>query len=95
MSKMTYNELADKLRQYYRNTRSGKTIQLMILRAVEKRVPEKPIEYKVDVDKLRVGNGFFCRGTTVYRCPHCMIFISRVHEYCYECGQAIDWSDEK
>ena len=51
----------------------------------------KPIAEKVKCQRLRVGNGFFLKGTTVYRCPSCMCLISRYFHYCAYCGQELDW----
>lgn len=63
-----------------------------IKEALEKQIPKKPTAHKVDVPKIKVGNGFFGKGTTVYRCPCCNELISRICDCCYNCGQAIDWS---
>lgn len=63
--------------------------------ALEKKIAKKPTAHKVDVPKIKVGNGFFGKGTTVYRCPCCNELISRICDCCYKCGQAIDWSDIK
>lgn len=63
--------------------------------ALEKQIAKKPTAHKVDVPKIKVGNGFFGKGTTVYRCPCCNELISRICDCCYKCGQAIDWSDIK
>lgn len=63
--------------------------------ALEKQTPKKPTAHKVDVSKIKVGNGFWGKGTTVYRCPCCNEFISRICDCCYNCGQAIDWNMEK
>ena len=63
-----------------------------IKEALEKQIPKKPTAHKVDVPKIKVGNGFLGKGTTVYRCPCCNELISRICDCCYNCGQAIDWS---
>lgn len=63
------------------------------IKALEKQIPKKPTTHKVDVPKIKVGNGFFGKGTTVYRCPCCNELISRICDCCYKCGQALDWSD--
>lgn len=34
-------------------------------------------------------------GTIVYKCRCCNSFINRPSFYCYQCGQALDWSGEK
>ena len=65
------------------------------IEALEKQTPKKPRAHTVDVDKLKIGNANWCKGTTVYRCPNCNDFISRIYDFCYKCGQALDWRDTK
>lgn len=64
----------------------------MAIQAVKKQIPERPHPTKVVVDRLEIGNVRWGKGTTVYRCPACKTYMSRVHDYCYKCGQRIDWS---
>lgn len=78
----------------YINMCSAEEMNIAI-KALEKQIPKKPTAHKVEVPKIKVGNGFFGKGTTVYRCPCCNEFISRIYDCCYKCGQAIDWSDFK
>lgn len=61
--------------------------------ALEKQIPKKPIPHKVDVEKIKIGNANWCKGTTIYYCPNCNDFISKSYTYCHKCGQALDWSD--
>lgn len=61
--------------------------------ALEKQIPKKPKPHKVDVKKIKIGNGHWCKGTTIYYCPNCKDFISRAYKFCHKCGQALDWSD--
>ena len=58
----------------------------VILNALEKQIPKKPI-FK-DNDGIRY--------TDSYRCPTCGGAFSGtgIANYCYHCGQVIDWSDE-
>lgn len=63
--------------------------------AIEKQIPKKPTPHKVDVDKLKIGNANFGKGTTVYACSACKQFTSRVYNHCSNCGQALDWRDTK
>lgn len=67
-------------------------LQKLIDVAIEKQIPKKPYPIKVVVDRLEIGNVRWGKGTTVYRCPACETYMSRVHDYCYKCGQRIDWS---
>ena len=63
------------------------------IEALDKREAKKPEPHTVDVEKLKIGNANWCKGTTVYRCPKCNNFISRTYDFCYKCGQKLDWSD--
>lgn len=53
--------------------------------AVEKQKPKKPIK-----DALQ-----YKRYTSTYVCPSCGRGFTgtRIADYCYHCGQALDWSD--
>lgn len=62
--------------------------------ALEKQIPKKPIPKIVDVDKIKIGNASWCKGTTIYHCPNCKDYISRIYKRCHNCGQALDWSEE-
>lgn len=64
-----------------------------IINAFKKQIKKKPIPHKVDVDKIKIRNVGWCKGTTVYKCPGCDSFISITNKHCHECGQAIDWGD--
>lgn len=66
----------------------------LAIEALGKQIPKKPTAHKVDVPKIKVGNGFFGKGTTVYRCPCCNELISRICNCCYKCGQVLDWSEQ-
>ena len=68
--------------------------KMNIVSALEKQIPKKPTPHKVEGGKIKIGNGWWCEGTTVYRCPCCNEFISRTYDYCYKCGQALDWDKE-
>lgn len=61
------------------------------------RIPVEPSMHKVDCDFIQIGNARWCKGTTVYKCPCCDSFVSRIHKFCFNCGQALDWgtADEK
>ena len=65
----------------------------MAISALKKQIPKKPTPHIVDGEKIKIGNGYWCKGTTIYRCPNCEDFISRMYKYCHKCGQALDWSD--
>lgn len=62
------------------------------VKALECRMPKKPISIKNDED-VRIGAETWKAGVTVYKCPCCNSFISRSSDFCNKCGQALDWSD--
>ena len=52
--------------------------------ALDKRIPKKPIKSDREI-----------RYCEVWKCPSCGFeWSSRVVDFCYKCGQAIDWSEE-
>lgn len=52
---------------------------------VEKTTPKKAI--KADEQNIRF--------VTTYICPNCnKEFTGKISNYCYHCGQKIDWSDD-
>lgn len=65
----------------------------VVLEGLEKQIPKKPTPHKIDIEGgVKIGNVIWGKNTTAYRCPCCDELISRVYDYCYKCGQAIDWS---
>lgn len=59
----------------------------MIVQALEKQIPKKPIKSKKQV----------VRYVNTYYCPICNLGITgtNIAKLCYHCGQKLDWSDEK
>ena len=57
----------------------------MAIQALEKQIPKKP--KKIEAEGYRY--------TYTYRCPICggNFFGTGIAEYCYHCGQKLDWSD--
>lgn len=55
-------------------------------RALEKQIPKKPIPNEKDNIRLSL----------CYNCPECGRTFSGtgIADYCYHCGQALDWSEE-
>lgn len=101
---MTYEETMDRCSIIRDTLTSGHSITIeptleniewatMCAEAAEKQIPKKPQPMKVAVDKLKIGNSNWCKGTTVYRCPVCKNYISKLYKYCFECGQKIDWGE--
>ncbi len=56
--------------------------------ALDKQTAVKPISIKA-TSNIKLGAVTWHKGATVYKCPCCNSFISRVSNYCNECGQAI------
>ena len=54
----------------------------MAINALEKQIPKKPEEMD-------------CIGFDTLVCPKCKMALYLYEPYCDNCGQAIDWSDEK
>ena len=59
----------------------------MAINALEKQIAKKPKKIKAE--------GY--RYTDTYRCPLCGGNFSGtgIADYCYHCGQKLDWSDEE
>ena len=96
---MTYEEALKLLNDMqFKDEYQGKDeytdMLLACKQALEKQIPKKPTPHIVKVERLKIGNARWGKGTTVYKCPCCNNFISRLYDYCFKCGQAIDWSDE-
>ena len=66
-----------------------------VVSALEKQIPKKPIPQVVKGGKRLIGNGWWCKGTTVYKCPCCNSWITLTYKYCIDCGQALDWGDSE
>ena len=73
----------------------GDILKVALKRAMKKHIPQKPAPHIVKATKIKIGNVKWGKGTTIYKCPCCDEFISRIYDYCYKCGQALDWSDSK
>lgn len=67
--------------QMYEDSISSTTEALdMAIRALERRLPTKPIKPFEQ---------------TILKCPYCGKHIDKKYiEYCYECGQRLDWRNE-
>lgn len=64
-----------------------------VVSALEKQIAKKPTVHKVEGNEIKIGNGWWCNGTTVYKCPCCNSWITQTYKYCIDCGQALDWGD--
>lgn len=87
---MMYEEaLREVLHQVYRNTddfemRISKECYKLIIEALEKQIPKKPIFESGQTSPFGVDD--------VPYCPSCRCDLPEV-SYCEKCGQALDWSD--
>lgn len=73
--------------------RLGTLVDHLVDNGVRVQNPQAPIKHVVDTEGIRIGNAIWRSGTTVYKCPQCGNFISRLYDHCYKCGQTIDWSN--
>ena len=87
---MTYEEAIIDIRENIQPIVGGKSLDIAIS-AIEKQIPKKP--------KKKEENQY----STYYDCPCCGGYLmskidgelccGQEYEYCYRCGQALDWSD--
>ena len=57
--------------------------KVLAIDALEKQIPKKPIKSDREI-----------RYCEVWKCPSCGFeWSSRVVDYCYRCGQRIDWQE--
>ena len=77
---MTYEEAISRIVNYD-EIRSRIEALNMVVKALEKQIPQKPLE-----ENRYYGNG---------KCPRCnAVFLDKSTNYCGNCGQALDWSDD-
>ena len=92
---MTYEEALKLLKmEMLGDSEQMECAKQIAVETLEKQLPKKPTPHIVKVERLKIGNARWGKGTTVYKCPCCNNFISRLYDYCFKCGQAIDWSKE-
>lgn len=65
------------------------------IEAIEKQIPLRAIPLTVKIDCASIGRAIWRKGTTVYECPKCSAFISPMYDFCFKCGQALDWSEKE
>ena len=87
---MTYEEALEIITnaiQTDKITAEGYIVLALVQGALEKQMPKKPIP--TEKDNIRFS---LC-----YSCPECGRTFSGtgIADYCYHCGQALNWSDEK
>ena len=62
--------------------------------ALEKQIPKKPTPHIVQPVEapIKIGCGRWGKGTTVYECPNCKEWVSKIYKHCHNCGQALDFN---
>ena len=88
---MTPQEAIERLRKIPVRPKPDNTLDMLAIiiavKALEKQIPKKPI--KSDRQEIRY--------TLTYDCPTCgrQFTGTGFADYCYHCGQALDWSADK
>ena len=64
----------------------------MAISALGKQILKKPTPHIVQPVEapIKIGNGRWQKGTTVYKCPNCKEWVSKTYKHCPDCGQALD-----
>jgi rubrerythrin len=62
----------------------------MAAKALDKQIPKKQLVI-VNEEEVKFGRVTFGKGTKIFKCSSCEMFISRTDKFCPECGQKIDW----
>lgn len=57
------------------------------LEALDKQIPKKPTP--------KIEGAYGSVSCDEAFCPTCSRYIHPYNDYCFHCGQALDWSDEK
>lgn len=87
---MNYSEVIKhfkSLQKRYTTEHNGKMCEKvqLALEALEKQTPKKPIKCDREI-----------RYAEVWECPNCGFkWSGRVVDFCYRCGQAIDWGESE
>ena len=74
-----------------------RTVGMTVEHVLEKQIPKKPASHTVQPVEapIQIGHGNWGAGTTVYKCPNCKCWVSKIYKHCHDCGQALDWRDEE
>lgn len=81
-----------KTETFYRYPKMNQALNLAIS-ALEKQIPKKPTPHIVQPVEapIKIGCGHWGKGTTVYECPNCKEWVSKIYKHCPNCGQALEW----
>lgn len=81
----SYNKLTSRVYKYDHIEDVYKDLEILG-GLVDRATPKKPIKEK--------EQGL--RYVTSYSCPNChKIFLGAVADYCFHCGQRLDWSEDE
>ena len=97
---MTNGIAKENLKEWFDNDGIGEIDAvdfILALNALDKQIPKKPTPHIVQPVEapIKIGNGRWQKGTTVYKCPNCKEWVSKIYKHCPDCGQALDWSDNE
>ena len=84
---MTYEEALQLLREskkYWARIHPIYKAHDVAIEALEKQIPKKPLLVPDGKSKIHT-----------FKCPTCDQAMYRVRMFCDDCGQALDWSDER
>ena len=90
---MTNEEAIIDIRENIQPIIGGKSLDIAVS-ALEKQIPKKPTPHIVKPVEapIKIGNGRWQKGTTVYKCPNCKEWVSKTYKHCPDCGQALDFN---
>lgn len=93
---MTYEEALKILRPIVFESDNESLALMEAIEALEKQIPKKPkidrVTFLGDFDELRCP---ICNNCLIQRTEFGDYFEGSKCAYCEDCGQAIDWSEEK
>lgn len=71
--------------------RAGKVeVELSELRAQRLEIPQTAIAIRMDTP-VQIGHVRFGPGCTIWKCPFCGRFLTPIHKFCSNCGQAVSF----
>lgn len=90
---MTNEEAIIDIRENIQPIVGGKSLDIAIS-SIEKQIPKKPTPHIVQPVEapIKIGCGRWGKGTTVYECPNCKEWVSKIYKHCSNCGQALDFN---
>ena len=81
-------DLEHNISDLHRKKANGqKEVMQVTIEALEKQIPKK-------IKVCKTPNTSFGKARTYYVCPNCGAKMCCDWKFCFECGQALDWSEE-